>query len=70
MQSLQNSVIWITGASGGIGEALARVLAAEGARLVLSARRVDELERVKSSLANRSQHLLLPLQSLLLVLLP
>lgn len=60
-KALQHSVIWITGASGGIGEALARVLAAEGARLILSARRVDELERVRASLANSAQHLLLPL---------
>ncbi|HSG52544.1 MAG TPA: SDR family NAD(P)-dependent oxidoreductase [Rheinheimera sp.] len=61
MKYIKHSVIWITGASGGIGEALARVLAAEGARLILSARRVDELKRVRDSLANSSQHLLLPL---------
>lgn len=59
--AVQNKVIWITGASGGIGEALARELAADGARLVLSARRQSELQRVHASLANSSQHLLLPL---------
>ncbi|MBU2113415.1 MAG: SDR family oxidoreductase [Gammaproteobacteria bacterium] len=59
--AVENKVIWITGASSGIGEALARELAADGARLVLSARRQSELERVRSSLANSAQHLLLPL---------
>lgn len=44
--SLQNNVTIITGASTGIGEELAYQLANEGAHLVLSARRVSELERV------------------------
>jgi dehydrogenase/reductase SDR family member 7 len=44
----QGQVIWITGASGGIGAALARQFAARGARLVLSARRADALEAVKA----------------------
>ena len=44
--SLENNVTIITGASTGIGEELAYQLALKGAHLVLSARRVDELERV------------------------
>ena len=37
---------WITGASSGIGEALAKGLSAQGARVILSGRNVAELERV------------------------
>jgi short-subunit dehydrogenase len=43
---VNGQVVWITGASSGIGEALAGEFAATGAKLVLSARRADELERV------------------------
>ena len=50
MAQFENKVVWITGASSGIGEALAVAFAAQGARLVLSARREEELNRVKDSL--------------------
>jgi short-subunit dehydrogenase len=45
---LRNQTIWITGASSGVGEGMAKVFHREGANLVLSARRRAELERVKS----------------------
>ena len=50
MGNLNGKVVWLTGASSGIGEALAYVLTKEGAKLVLSARREDELKRVKNDL--------------------
>jgi dehydrogenase/reductase SDR family member 7B len=46
MAAINNRVIWLTGASSGIGEALAYALANAGAKLVISARREDELQRV------------------------
>lgn len=47
ISSLRNQVIWITGASSGIGKHLAIVLARNGAKLVLSARRENELKAVR-----------------------
>lgn len=45
MSELMNKVIAITGASSGIGEATARLLAAKGARVMLGARRTARLEK-------------------------
>ncbi len=62
MTAFKDKVVWITGASSGIGEALAYECARQGSKLVLSARRQGELERVKAacSLAD-DQVLVLPL---------
>ncbi len=46
MKSLKDRVIVITGASSGIGEAMARVYAAEGAKVVLGARNAERLAAV------------------------
>ena len=50
MQNIANKVVIITGASSGIGEATARKLAAEGAKLVLGARREDKLNTIAASI--------------------
>ncbi|GAB0088567.1 dehydrogenase/reductase SDR family member 7 [Sergentomyia squamirostris] len=47
LSSLGGKVVWITGASSGIGQSLAHILAVNGAKLVLTARRVPELDKVK-----------------------
>ena len=47
---LQGKVALITGTSAGIGQAGARALAGEGARLVLTARRQERLEKLKKEL--------------------
>lgn len=62
MKTLTGKVVWLTGASSGIGEALAIELAKEGCKLILSARRKNELQRVQK-LAELSDDncLLLPL---------
>jgi short-subunit dehydrogenase len=52
MGRLDGMVIWITGASSGIGEAVAKACWQEGANLVLSARRTEELQRVSDGLAS------------------
>lgn len=45
---MKDKVIWITGASSGIGEALVYACNAAGAKLIISSRNRDELFRVKS----------------------
>lgn len=55
MGSLRGQVIWITGASSGIGEALVYNLAHHGVKLILSARRKEELERVKGNCPEYAQ---------------
>lgn len=48
--SIQGKTIIVTGASSGIGEATAMKLASEGANVILSARRKDRLEKLKSKI--------------------
>lgn len=47
---MTSKIVWITGASSGIGEAVARNYAARGVKLILSARREEALEAIKKSM--------------------
>ncbi|MDP3682340.1 MAG: SDR family NAD(P)-dependent oxidoreductase, partial [Ignavibacteria bacterium] len=50
MPSLKNKIVFISGASSGIGMACARSFASEGATLILAARRKEKLEQLASEL--------------------
>ena len=50
-QSLQGKSVLITGASSGIGRALAVMLDRQGCRLALAGRSVERLEQVRDSLS-------------------
>lgn len=58
----KNKSIWITGASGGIGAALAKGLSAKGARLILSApkQHLGQLYSVIAGCQNGQEHLVMP----------
>ena len=57
MKNVENKVIIITGASSGIGEETARVLAANGAKVVLSARREDKLKKLADEIGGNAAYL-------------
>ncbi|MEN3001294.1 MAG: SDR family oxidoreductase [Armatimonadota bacterium] len=60
MARFREKVVWITGASSGIGEALAYAFSREGAHLVLSARRKERLEQVREKCTGTGKVLILP----------
>ena len=61
MKDFHQKVVWITGASSGIGKALALELAQRGASVVLSSRKMEELDVVKQTLHQPENHFILPL---------
>lgn len=54
MTEIQDTTILLTGASGGIGQAIARALAARGGRLILTGRRAEVLEPLAQELGGRA----------------
>lgn len=57
----QDRRVWITGASSGIGEALAGAFHSAGAKMILSARREEELRRVQQLCGGEPRTRVLPL---------
>ena len=57
----QGRRVWVTGASSGIGESLALAFRQAGAKLILSARREDELKRVQSASGGEPNTRVLPM---------
>jgi dehydrogenase/reductase SDR family protein 7B len=58
---MNNQVVWITGASSGIGEALVYAYSTLGARLIISSRNSDQLLKVQANCANPTNVAILPL---------
>ena len=61
MSMFENKIVWITGASSGIGEALARSFAEEGANIILSGRRTEALADIAGDIS--SDTLILPFET-------
>ena len=57
MQNIENKVVVVTGASSGIGEETAKVLARNGAKIVLSARREDRLQALATEIGDNAVYL-------------
>ncbi len=58
--NFSNKVIWITGASSGIGKGLAHELSKQNCKLILSSRRHESLETVKKDCQNQKNIAILP----------
>ena len=55
MHSLKDKIVFVTGASAGIGESTAKAFAAKGARILMCARRVERIEKLAKTLAHEAQ---------------
>lgn len=61
MSIFENKVVWVTGASSGIGAEIVKQVAAMGGKVILSARNKEKLDVLKKELPNEENHLVLPL---------
>lgn len=61
MTKIKNKIVWVTGASSGIGEAVVYELINKGAKVVISARRKEVLEEVRAKSSNPTNIMILPL---------
>ena len=50
MNEIKDKIVFVTGASSGIGKSCARIFAENGAKLLLCARRLDRLEKIAHQL--------------------
>ncbi len=62
MESLKNKIVFITGASAGIGKATATAFAKEGADVIITARRTDRLNRLAEELTEKYGVKILPIK--------
>ncbi|GGW32141.1 SDR family oxidoreductase [Arenibacter certesii] len=70
MATNENKIIWITGASSGLGKALTSSLSKEGHKLIISSRNKEQLHKVKRSCSNSENIEVLPLDLEELSLMP
>ncbi len=61
MSKFEGKIVWVTGASSGIGEQIAIQTASQGAKVILSARNVEKLEELKNKLPNPNDHMIVQL---------
>ena len=61
MNDWKDKIVWVTGASSGIGAEIAKQAAKAGAIVILSARNQSKLQEVQQSIAHSEKHLVLPL---------
>jgi short-subunit dehydrogenase len=61
MSYYNGKVVWITGASSGIGKELCIQLAQSGSKLILSSRNIEALQSLRNELSDSDRHFVLPL---------